>query len=55
MVAGTKFFFLKEETCILEHGRVLEKVPSVDSVTKMLTKEKKYNEKGSPWIYQLSY
>ena len=28
---------------------------SVDSITKMLTKEKKYSDKGSPWIYQLSY
>ena len=23
--------------------------------TKMLTKERKYNDKGSPWNYQLSY
>ena len=28
---------------------------SVDSVTKMLTKEKKYSDRGSAWIYQLSY
>ena len=28
---------------------------SVDSVTKMLTKEKEYSDRGSPWIYQLSY
>ena len=30
-------------------------MPSVDSITKMLTKENKYSDKGSPWIYQLSY
>ena len=38
-----------------ENGRVLEKMLSVNSVTKMLTKEKKYSDRGSTWIYQLSY
>ena len=38
-----------------ENGRVLKKMLSVNSVTKMLTKERKYNDRGSPWIYQLSY
>ena len=28
---------------------------SVNFVTKMLAKERKYNDRGSPWIYHLSY
>ena len=32
-----------------------EKMSSVNFVTKMLTKERKYSDRGSPWIYQLSY
>ena len=32
-----------------------EKMLTVNSVTKMLTKERKYSDRGSPWIYQLSY
>ena len=27
----------------------------VNSVTKILAKKRKYNDRGSPWIYQLSY
>ena len=38
-----------------ENGRVLKKMLSVDSITKMLTKEKKYSDRGSPWIHHLSY
>ena len=37
-----------------ENGRV-KKMSNVNFVTKMLTKERKDNDKGSPWIYQLSY
>ena len=33
----------------------VEKMLSVNSVTKMLTKEKKYNDRGSTWIYKLSH
>ena len=32
-----------------------EKMLSVNSVTNMLTKERKYNDTGIPWIYQLRY
>ena len=32
-----------------------EKMLSVNSITKMLTKESKYSDRGSPWIYQLGY
>ena len=54
MAAGTEF---KKQNMYPrpENGRVLKKMLSVDSVTKMLTKEKKYSDKGSTWIYQLRY
>ena len=31
------------------------KMLNVNSDTKMLTKERKYSDMGSPWIYQLIY
>ena len=34
------------------HG---QKMLSVKSVTKMFAKERKYNDRGSPWIYHLIY
>ena len=33
----------------------MKTIMSVNSVTKMLTKERKYSDRRSPWIYPLSY
>ena len=52
MAAGTKF---KNNMYPRQEMEECEKMVSVNSVTKMLTKERKYSDRGSPWIYQLIY
>ena len=52
MSAGTEF---KKDMYHRQKMEECEKMLSVNFVTKMLTKEKKYSDKGIPWIYQLSY
>ena len=52
MAAGTEF---KKKPGILDKKWKNVKMLCVNSVTKMLTKERKYNDRGSPWIYHSSY
>ena len=43
--------FLRRASYIIHLKKGNNVMLSVNSVTKMLTKERKYSDRGSPWIY----